>query len=171
MKKTTESSSLYRNLEKMTLNDLLININHEDQKVSKIVKNAIPYIHKLSEIIIQKINKGGRLFYIGSGTSGRLGILDASECPPTFGVSNNLVIGLIAGGDSAIKSAVESAEDDECQAWEDLKKHKITEKDIVVGISASGTTPYVIGGLQQCQKKGIYTGSITCNKNMRIRGR
>ena len=168
MKKSTEETSLYNNLEKMSINDLLININHEDQKVAKVVSKAIPDISKLANIIVQKMSSGGRLFYIGSGTSGRLGIVDASECPPTFGVSKNMVIGLIAGGDSAIRAAVESAEDDMSQAWIDLKHHNITKKDVVVGISASGTTPYVIGGLKECQKHNIYTGSITCNNNMPI---
>ena len=168
MKKSTEETSLYNNLEKMSINDLLININHEDQKVAKVVSNAIPHISKLANIIVKKMSSGGRLFYIGSGTSGRLGIVDASECPPTFGVSNNMVIGLIAGGDSAIRAAVESAEDNMRQAWVDLKHHNITKKDVVVGISASGTTPYVIGGLKECQEHNIYTGCITCNKNMPI---
>ena len=168
MEKTTESSSLYNNIENMKLDDLLKNINHEDKKVANAVHHAIPNISKLIKIIVQKINNGGRLFYIGSGTSGRLGILDASECPPTFGVSQDLVVALIAGGDSAIRSAVESAEDDKCQAWKDLQKYKISEKDIVVGISASGTTPYVLGGLKQCQENSIYTASITCNANMPI---
>ena len=168
MKKLTEQDSLYKNLEKMSLQDLLININLEDQKVAQIVQNKIPQINKLAKIIVEKINSGGRLFYIGSGTSGRLGILDASECPPTFGVSNNLIIGIIAGGDSAIRSAVESAEDDINQAWIDLKNHNINTKDVIIGLSASGTTPYVLGGLKQCQKNNIYTASITCNKNMPI---
>tara|TARA_B100000427_G_scaffold280610_1_gene251349 strand:+ start:94 stop:894 length:801 start_codon:yes stop_codon:yes gene_type:complete len=168
MKKSTEETSLYNNLEKMSINDLLININHEDQKVATVVSKAIPEISKLANIIVQKMSSGGRLFYIGSGTSGRLGIVDASECPPTFGVSKNMVIGLIAGGDSAIRAAVESAEDDMSQAWVDLKHHNITKKDVVVGISASGTTPYVIGGLKECQKHNIYTGCITCNNNMPI---
>ena len=161
MKKSTEETSLYNNLEKMSINDLLININQEDQKVAKVVSKAIPNISKLANTIVQKMSSGGRLFYIGSGTSGRLGIVDASECPPTFGVSKNVVIGLIAGGDSAIRAAVESAEDDMSQAWVDLKHHNITKKDVVVGISASGTTPYVIGGLKECQKHNIYTVYIS----------
>ena len=155
MKKSTEETSLYNNLEKMSINDLLININHEDQKVAKVVSKAIPEISKLANIIVQKMSSGGRLFYIGSGTSGRLGIVDASECPPTFGVSKNMVIGIIAGGDSAIRSSVEAAEDNEEKAWEDLKLKNITKKDIVIGISASGTTPYVLGGLKDCQKNHI----------------
>mgnify|MGYP001259739803 FL=1 len=157
MKKITEQDSLYNNLEKMSLIDLLNNINNEDHKVAKAVQKSIKSISKLGEQITQKLSSGGRLFYIGSGTSGRLGILDASECPPTFGVPNNLVIGLIAGGDKAIKESVESAEDSRTQAWKDLKKHKINSKDIVIGISASGTTPYVLGGLQECQKNKITT--------------
>jgi len=168
MKKTTEETSLYNNLETMSINDLLININHEDQKVAKSVSKAIPNISQLVKTIVKKMSNGGRLFYIGSGTSGRLGIVDASECPPTFGVSKNMVIGIIAGGDSAIRSSVEAAEDNMSQAWIDLKRHNITKKDVVVGISASGTTPYVIGGLKDCQTHNIYTGCITCNKNMPI---
>ena len=168
MKKLTEQDSLYKNLEKMDLNDLLLNINLEDQKVAKAVKKTIPQIAELAHIIIKQINLGGRLFYIGSGTSGRLGILDASECPPTFGVSKDLIIGLIAGGDTAIRSAVESAEDNTNQAWFDLKNYNINQKDVVIGISASGTTPYVLGGLKNCQKNNIYTACITCNQNMPI---
>jgi N-acetylmuramic acid 6-phosphate etherase len=168
MKKSTEETSLYNNLEKMSIDDLLININHEDQKVAKVISKEIPYITELANTIVKKMASGGRLFYIGSGTSGRLGIVDASECPPTFGVSKNMVVGIIAGGDSAIRASVESAEDNMSQAWKDLKSHNITKKDVVVGISASGTTPYVIGGLKDCQKHNIYTGCITCNKNMPI---
>ena len=168
MDKITESSSLYNNLEKMEIIDLLAHINHEDQKVAKSVAKSIDKISELAAIITTKLSRGGRLFYIGSGTSGRLGIVDASECPPTFGVSHDMVIGLIAGGDLAIRSAVESAEDDTIQAWKDLKKYNINTKDVVIGISASGTTPYVVGGLKACQKNNIYTGCITCNKNMPI---
>ncbi len=166
--KITESKSLYNNLDTMSFNDILYNINKEDQKIAIAVHAAIPHITKLSQEIYTRLKKGGRLFYIGSGTGGRLGILDASECPPTFGVDKNLVIGLIAGGDEAIRSAVEAAEDNKQQAWKDLKKHQITSKDIVIGISASGTTPYVIGGLKDCQANNIYTGSISCNVNMLI---
>lgn len=168
MHKITESSSLYHNLEKMETIDLLKNINQEDQKVSQAIAKSIESISQLAEMIFKKLASGGRLFYIGSGTSGRLGIVDASECPPTFGVSKNMVIGLIAGGDSAIRASIESAEDDTTQAWRDLQQHNISQKDIVVGISASGTTPYVIGGLKECQKNNIYTGCITCNQNMPI---
>ena len=168
MRKITESNSLYNNLEKMNFEKLLKNINYEDQKVAKIVQQTIPLISQLTKTIVEKLSSGGRLFYIGSGTSGRLGVLDASECPPTFGVSKNMVVGLIAGGDSAIRNSIEDAEDNANQAWIDLQTHSITKNDIVVGISASGTTPYVIGGLKECQKKEIYTGCITCNQNMQI---
>lgn len=163
--KTTEQDSNYNHLEKMTVMELLKNINDEDKKVAFAVEKAIPEIKILIEIIVEKLKKGGRLFYIGAGTSGRLGILDASECPPTFGVSHDLVIGLIAGGDSAIRKAVEFAEDSTTQAWEDLLQYQISEKDVVIGIAASGTTPYVIGGLKSCNEHNIITGCITCNLN------
>lgn len=162
--KTTESDSKYNHLEKMEVQELLQNINNEDKTVAFSVEKALPEIEALTEKIVEKLNTGGRLFYIGAGTSGRLGIVDASECPPTFGVSPDLVIGLIAGGDSAIRNAVEFAEDSENQGWEDLKKENITEKDIVIGIAASGTTPYVIGALEKCNKNNIATGCITCNE-------
>ena len=152
----------------MSTHELLTNINHEDQKVAQAVQQSIDCIEKLVEIVVEKLSNDGRLFYIGSGTSGRLAIVDASECPPTFGVSHDLVIALIAGGDSAIRSSIESAEDNTEQAWQDLMKYKITTKDIVIGISASGTTPYVLGGLEKCQENSIYTGCITCNQNMPI---
>lgn len=163
MKKVTESSSPYRHLEKMSTKELLININKEDQKVPSAVKKAIPQIEALIEAAYTKMCKGGRIFYIGAGTSGRLGILDASECPPTFGVSHNQIIGLIAGGDRAIRKAVEAAEDNPRQAWKDLKAHHISPMDVVVGIAASGTTPYVVGGLEDCQKNGITTACICSN--------
>tara|TARA_Y100001968_G_C19253529_1_gene665631 strand:+ start:133 stop:942 length:810 start_codon:yes stop_codon:yes gene_type:complete len=163
--KTTEKDSFYNNLEKMSISNILKNINTEDKKVGLIVEDSIPKISYLSELVFKKLKFGGRLFYIGSGTSGRLGILDASECPPTFGVKNNLVIGLIAGGDKAIQTAVEFAEDCTKSAWEDLNKHNISKKDIVIGISASGTTPYVLGGLKKCIENNITTGLITCNSN------
>lgn len=159
----TEASSHYHHLEKMPVKKLLRSINKEDKTVPPAVEKAIPAIEKLVKVIVTKMKNGGRLFYIGAGTSGRLGIVDASECPPTFGVPQGLVIGLIAGGDAAIRKAVEFAEDDTAQGWKDLKKHKITSKDVVVGIAASGTTPYVIGALQQCNKHKIITGGITCN--------
>jgi N-acetylmuramic acid 6-phosphate etherase len=163
--KTTEQDSNYNHLEKMTVSELLMNINSEDKTVPLAVEKAIPQIEILINQIVIKLKSGGRLFYIGAGTSGRLGILDASECPPTFGVSHDLVIGLIAGGDSAIRKAVEFAEDSITQAWNDLKSFNISDKDIVIGIAASGTTPYVIGGLNACNQHGIPTGCITCNNN------
>ncbi len=163
--KTTEQDSDYNYLEKMTIKELLANINAEDKKVANAVERAIPNIEPLVKHIVEKLSKGGRLFYIGAGTSGRLGILDASECPPTFGVSHNLVIGLIAGGDSAIRKAVEFAEDSTTQAWEDLVQYNISGKDVVIGIAASGTTPYVLGGIKSCNERHILTGCITCNQN------
>ncbi|MGL2993413.1 N-acetylmuramic acid 6-phosphate etherase [Flavobacterium sp. TSSA_36] len=161
--KTTEQPSNYDNLEKMSLTEILTSINKEDETVPLAVAKAIPQIENLVSEIVTKIQSGGRLFYIGAGTSGRLGILDASECPPTFGVSADLVIGIIAGGDQAIRNAVENAEDNPEQAWIDLMEHKINSKDVVIGIAASGTTPYVISGLQKCNENGISTGSISCN--------
>jgi N-acetylmuramic acid 6-phosphate etherase len=162
--KTTEQDSKYNHLEKMSLPDLLININNEDKSVPIAVEKSLPQIQKLTEQIVYKLKTGGRLFYIGAGTSGRLGILDASECPPTFGVSQELVIGLIAGGDIAIRKAVEHAEDSTSQGWLDLQNYQISEKDIVIGIAASGTTPYVVSALEECNANNIITGCITCNK-------
>lgn len=147
----------------MPIGELLRNINKEDQCVATSVERAIPQIEKLTAAVSEKLKAGGRLFYIGAGTSGRLGILDASECPPTFGVSDEVVVALIAGGDSAIRKAVENAEDDTQQAWVDLSQHEISPKDLVIGIAASGTTPYVVGGLKACRENGIVTGCITCN--------
>ncbi len=164
----TESDSLYDDLEHMEMLQILRGINAEDHKVAPAVEKQINTIEKLATAIVHRMLDGGRLFYIGSGTSGRLGILDASECPPTFGVGHDLVIGIIAGGDSAIRKAVEKAEDDRDQAWIDLKKHSISEKDVVVGISASGKTPYVAGGLKKCKETGILTGAISCNVNSEI---
>lgn len=161
----TEASSRYDNLEKMPVKELLKNINREDKNVPLAVEKAIPAIENLVKAIIAKMQKGGRLFYMGAGTSGRLGIVDASECPPTFGVPQGMVIGIIAGGDAAIRKAVEFAEDDTEQGWKDLKEYKITGKDVVIGIAASGTTPYVVGALQSCNKHKIITGCITCNPN------
>jgi N-acetylmuramic acid 6-phosphate etherase len=161
--KTTEQDSNYNHLEKMSPSDLLKNINKEDKTVPTAVEKSLPQIEILVGQIVNKLNLGGRLFYIGAGTSGRLGILDASECPPTFGVSHDLVIGLIAGGDSAIRKAVEFAEDSLTLGWEDLKKYNISKKDVVVGIAASGTTPYVIAALEKCNENNIITGCITCN--------
>ncbi|WP_370480260.1 N-acetylmuramic acid 6-phosphate etherase [Tamlana flava] len=163
--KTTEQDSNYNHLEKMSVLELLKNINNEDKTVPLAVEKALPKIEKLVEQIVSKLKIGGRLFYMGAGTSGRLGILDASECPPTFGVSHDLVIGLIAGGDSAIRKAVEFAEDSLTQGWEDLQKYKINSNDVVVGIAASGTTPYVISALERCNENNIITGCITCNHN------
>ncbi|SRX55582.1 N-acetylmuramic acid 6-phosphate etherase [Aequorivita sp. CIP111184] len=162
--KTTELNSKYNHLEKMNVSELLQKINSEDKTVADSVERSLPQIERLTEKVIEKLKSGGRLFYIGAGTSGRLGIVDASECPPTFGVPHNLVIGLIAGGDIAIRKAVEFAEDSENQGWEDLQKENITEKDFVIGIAASGTTPYVIGALKKCNEKNISTGCITCNE-------
>lgn len=164
-KKTTEADSPYRHLEKMSVQDVIYNINQEDKTVPFAVEKALPQIEKLTEQIIEKLQAGGRLFYIGAGTSGRLGIVDASECPPTFGVPHQLVVGIMAGGDGAIRKAVEFAEDDTEQGFKDLLEHNVSTKDIVVGIAASGTTPYVIGALKNCNDKGITTGCITCNKD------
>ena len=163
--KTTEQDSNYHSLEKMTISELLTCINNEDKTVPLAVEKAIPQIKMLVSKIVEKLKIGGRLFYIGAGTSGRLGILDASECPPTFGVSHDMVIGIIAGGDNAIRKAVEFAEDSLEQAWLDLKAYNVNSKDIVIGIAASGTTPYVISGLKKCNENNIITGCITCNKN------
>ncbi|UCS94204.1 N-acetylmuramic acid 6-phosphate etherase [Echinicola marina] len=161
--RTTESSSNYDNLESMSVEELIANINREDQTVPQAVQKVLPEIGKLIEQIVTKMKEGGRLFYIGAGTSGRLGILDASECPPTYGVSHDMVIGIIAGGDTAIRKAVENAEDDPVQAWQDLKANGINELDTVIGIAASGTTPYVIGGVKAARESGLLTGCITCN--------
>tara|TARA_R110002049_G_scaffold308770_1_gene514004 strand:+ start:19680 stop:20495 length:816 start_codon:yes stop_codon:yes gene_type:complete len=163
--KTTEHDSYYDHLEKMSVKDLLSSINKEDKTVPNAVEKALPQIEKLVNQIVTKLKQGGRLFYIGAGTSGRLGILDASECPPTFGVSYDLVIGLIAGGDTAIRKAVEFAEDSLTLGWEDLQANHISNKDVVVGIAASGTTPYVISSLNNCNENNIITGCITCNHN------
>lgn len=163
MNRITEQDSLHRHLEQMTVRELLENINKEDQKVASAVSRQIPAIEKLVEVIVDHMLGGGRLFYIGAGTSGRLGILDASECPPTFGVEHGLVIGLIAGGDNAIRKAIEFAEDDTGQGWLDLQKHEVSHRDVVVGIAASGTTPYVVGALKQCREHGVTSGGITCN--------
>ncbi len=164
-KKITEQNSNYDNIEQRSILEILDKINIEDQKVSLAVKKVIPNINSLVEAVTKKMKLGGRLFYIGAGTSGRLGIVDASECPPTFGVSQDLVVGIMAGGDSAIRKAVEFAEDDINKGWSDLNKFKINNLDSVIGIAASGTTPYVIGALKKCNDFGILTGSITCNPN------
>ncbi len=165
MKKVTESNSNHQNLEKMSTLELLTNINLEDQTVALAVSKIIPSIEKLVDAAFECINNGGRIFYMGAGTSGRLGILDASECPPTFGVSPDLVIGLIAGGDKAIRKAVEFAEDDREQGWKDLRAYQIDKNDVVIGIAASGTTPYVLGAIQKANKQGILTAGISCNPN------
>jgi N-acetylmuramic acid 6-phosphate etherase len=165
---TTESASHFNNLEKMSVQELLTNINNEDKTVPFAVEKSIPQIEKLVSQVVDRMKKGGRLFYIGAGTSGRLGVVDASECPPTFGVPFDMVIGLIAGGDIAIRKAVEYAEDNWEQAWKDLQAYNITQKDVVIGIAASGRTPYVIGGLQACREKGILTGCITCNAGSKL---
>jgi N-acetylmuramic acid 6-phosphate etherase len=161
--KTTEQSSKYEHLEKMSVQELLSNINQEDKTVPFAVEKALPEIASLIDVVVQNMKLGGRLFYIGAGTSGRLGVVDASECPPTFGVPFDLVNGIIAGGDKAIRKAVENAEDNANQAWMDLQEHNISKNDIVIGIAASGTTPYVIGGLKACNENNIITGSISCN--------
>ncbi|MGM0376848.1 MAG: N-acetylmuramic acid 6-phosphate etherase [Bacteroidota bacterium] len=164
----TETPSKFQNLEKMEVVDLLTSINEEDAKVHRAVKEALPQIEKLVVRLLERMKKGGRLFYLGAGTSGRLGVLDASELPPTFGVPDTLVIGLIAGGDVALRKAVEDAEDDPEMAWEELKNYKINELDTVIGIAASGTTPYVIGGVEKARQNGILTGCITCNPGSEI---
>jgi N-acetylmuramic acid 6-phosphate etherase len=159
----TESESLYNDLEKKPVKQLLELINSEDQKVPLIVKGCIPQIEKLVEEIVRKMKTGGRLFYIGAGTSGRLGIVDASEIPPTFGLDHGYVIGIIAGGDSAIRKAVEMAEDREELGWEELQAYSPSVRDVIVGIAASGTTPYVVGTLKRAREHGIFTGAVTCN--------
>lgn len=164
MKKTTESESNHHNLENKSTLELLQGINQEDKTVAASVEKVIPSIEKLISRATKQLKKGGRLFYLGAGTSGRLGIVDASECPPTFGVPHELVVGLIAGGDSAIRKAVEFAEDNLELGWQNLLEYDINQNDFVVGIAASGTTPYVIGALEKCNENGIPTGCITCNE-------
>lgn len=166
--KITEQASRYSNLEKMSISELLVSINKEDQTVPIAVEAVLPQIEKLVDAIVKRMLSGGRLFYIGAGTSGRLGILDASEIPPTYGMPPGVVIGVIAGGDKAITTPVENAEDDEEQGWLDLMEHNVNEKDVVVGVAASGTTPYVIGALKHSHLNGIITGSITCNPDADI---
>jgi N-acetylmuramic acid 6-phosphate etherase len=165
---STESDSNYNGLEQMSVDELLSGINQEDQTVAHSVQKVIPKISDLVTCLVARLKNGGRLFYVGAGTSGRLGVVDASECPPTFGVSHDLVVGLIAGGDSAIRKAVEFAEDDYEMGWADLQAYKINEKDFVVGIAASGRTPYVVGALDHAQKAGISTGCIACNSNTEV---
>lgn len=161
--KISEEPSLYNDLEKKSVRELLDDINMEDRKVALAVQKAIPQVEKLVELIVPKMQQGGRIFYIGAGTSGRLGVLDASEIPPTFGVPPTYIIGLIAGGDTALRSAVENAEDDQQRGWLELQQHNINEKDTVIGIAASGTTPYVIGALKEARRNGILTACITSN--------
>ncbi len=163
-KNTTESESKYNDLEKMSVETILHSINKEDKIVPYAIEEAIPEISLIIPMIVKKLQDGGRLIYIGAGTSGRLGIVDASECPPTFGVSHDLVIGIMAGGDQAIRKAVEFAEDDEEQGWKDLQNLHITEADFVIGIAASGTTPYVVGAIKRCRENNILTSCITCNE-------
>jgi len=165
MNKTTESDSNYDGLDKMSTADLLTNINREDKTVALSVEDQIPQIKQLINAIVPKMKIGGRLFYLGAGTSGRLGVIDASECPPTFGVDHGLVIGIIAGGDKAMRKAVEFAEDNTDLGWKDLQTHNINENDVVIGIAASGSTPYVIGALEKCQQENITTACIVCNAN------
>ena len=166
--KITESESLYDNLDQMSVRELLEGINNEDGKVAIAVGREIPKIEKLVTRIVERMRRGGRLFYIGAGTSGRLGVLDASEIPPTYGMPNTLVIGLIAGGDRALRNPVESAEDDLDKAWEELQQYHINTNDTLVGIAASGTTPYVIGALRKARSEGILTASISCNPDSQM---
>lgn len=168
MENITESSSLFPHLDKMSVQELLKGMNQEDAKVHQAVHRVIPQIEVLVDKILERMPLGGRVFYIGAGTSGRLGVLDASEVPPTFGVSAGIIIGLIAGGDKALRSAVESAEDNAEQAWKDMEAFEIGKLDTVIGIAASGTTPYVIGGVQQAREKGLLTGCVTCNPGSRL---
>ncbi|MBD8348850.1 N-acetylmuramic acid 6-phosphate etherase [Dysgonomonas sp. HGC4] len=167
-RKITEQPSLYDDLEKKSVKELLIDINNEDKKVALAVEKAIPQIEKLVSQIVPRMEQGGRIFYMGAGTSGRLGVLDASEIPPTFGMPKTLVIGLIAGGDTALRNPVEKAEDNTEAGWKELLAHNINEKDTVIGIAASGTTPYVVGALRECHKHGILTASIASNPDSPI---
>lgn len=163
VERSTEKESLYSNLERKTVGEILSDINREDAKVALAVERCIPDITRLVEAIFPRMDRGGRLFYIGAGTSGRLGIVDASEIPPTFGAPHGMVVGMMAGGDEAIRKAVEFAEDDESQGWLDLQKHAIGKEDTLVGIAASGTTPYVLGALRLARENEILTGCVTCN--------
>lgn len=163
--KITEQPSLYDDLDKKSVKEILEDINTEDHKVADAVQKAIPQIEKLVTLIIPRVKKGGRIFYMGAGTSGRLGVLDASEIPPTFGMPPTVVIGLIAGGDTALRNPVENAEDDMSRGWKELLQHHINSEDTVIGIAASGTTPYVIGAMRTAREHGILTGCITSNPN------
>jgi N-acetylmuramic acid 6-phosphate etherase len=168
MSKTTELDSKYNHLEQMEIGELISNMNAEDKTVALSIEKELKNIESLIAVIVSKMEQGGRLFYMGAGTSGRLGVVDASECPPTFGIEHGLVVGLIAGGDSAMWKAVEFAEDDTEQGWKDLQNHKINNTDVVIGIAASGTTPYVIGALEMCNENGIETGCIVCNSKSAV---
>jgi N-acetylmuramic acid 6-phosphate etherase len=161
--KTTEADSYYNHLENMSVNELLTHMNKEDQTVPFAIQKVIPQIEALVNALVEKMKTGGRLFYLGAGTSGRLGIVDASECPPTYGIEEGIVVGLIAGGDEAIRKAVEFAEDDVKQGWIDLQAYNINDRDVVIGIAASGSTPYVISALKSCNENNVLTGCITCN--------
>ena len=164
----TEATSNYDHLDKMSVRDILVNMNTEDTSVPKAVARAMPQLEALVPEIVKQMEKGGRLFYIGAGTSGRLGIVDASECPPTFGVPQGWVIGIIAGGDGAIREAVEFAEDDRDQGWKDLQEFQINHKDVVIGLAASGITPYVIGAVTEAANHGLVTGCVTCNRDSEL---
>lgn len=166
--KISEQPSLYNDLEKKSVHELLVDINREDHKVADAVEQAIPQIEKLVIGIVERMKRGGRIFYMGAGTSGRLGVLDASEIPPTFGMDPGWIIGLIAGGDIALRNAVENAEDDTTQGWKDLQQYSITVNDTVIGIAASGTTPYVIGALRDARAYGCLTAAITSNPDAPI---
>jgi len=163
MELSTEKESNYNNLDKMPVGELLRHINDEDKTVAYAVEKVLPQIEKLVQVVVERMRKGGRLFYIGAGTSGRLGVVDASECPPTYGVPFDWVIGIIAGGDKAIRRSVEDAEDNPNQAWVDMQQFDVNSKDVVIGIAASGTTPYVVGGLRTAAQNGLATGCIVCN--------
>ena len=165
---TTESTSYYDNLEHMSVHDLLVNINREDKTVPLAIEKVIQNIEPLIDRIVERMKSGGRLFYIGAGTSGRLGVVDASEIPPTYGMPHGKVIGIIAGGDKAIRKAVEHAEDNVTQAWKDLEEYSINQQDVLIGIAASGRTPYVIGGLKDARSNGITTGCIVCNSGTEV---
>jgi len=166
--KITESDSLYNHLDNMSVRELLVGINNEDKKVALAVEKEIPKIEQLVEGIVKRIKRGGRIFYLGAGTSGRLGVLDASEIPPTYGMPNTLVVGLIAGGDTALRNPVEAAEDDMEKGWQELTEHDIHINDTVIGIAASGTTPYVVGALRKAREQGVLTASISCNPDSPI---
>lgn len=161
--KVTETQSYYDNLQDMSETELLVGINNEDKKVAYAVEKAIPQIARLVEHIVPNMKRGGRIFYLGAGTSGRLGVLDASEIPPTYGMPATSVVGLIAGGDEALRRSLEGAEDDTEKGWEELQRYRVSQLDTVVGVAASGTTPYVAGALERCRANGIFTASISCN--------